>query len=60
MKYIPRLRKKYSEEIAAKLKEQFNYSSSMQIPRLQKICLNQGVGVATADKKAVYEIFVGF
>jgi len=53
MKYIPRLRKKYSEEIAAKLKEQFNYSSSMQTPRLQKICLNQGVGVATADKKAV-------
>lgn len=53
MTYIPRLRKKYKEEIAATLKEQFNYSSDMQVPRLQKICLNQGVGMATADKKAV-------
>lgn len=53
MSYTPRLKTKYLEEVAPKLKEQFAYSSAMQIPRLTKICLNQGVGIATADKKAV-------
>ena len=53
MSYIPRLRKKYTEEIVAKLKEQFQYKSVMQVPKLQKICLNQGVGAATQDKKLV-------
>lgn len=53
MSYIPRLRKKYNEEIVGKLKEQFQYSTVMQVPKLQKICLNQGVGAATQDKKLV-------
>lgn len=53
MSYVPRLRKKYNDEIVAKLKEQFQYKSVMQVPKLQKICLNQGVGAATQDKKLV-------
>ncbi len=51
--YIPRLKVKYREEIAAKLQEQFGYSSSMQTPRLEKICINQAIGGATADKKLI-------
>lgn len=53
MSVIPRLRKKYKDEIVSKLMEQFNYKSIMQVPKLQKICLNQGLGAATADKKIV-------
>ncbi|PID93039.1 MAG: 50S ribosomal protein L5 [Bacteroidetes bacterium] len=51
--YTPTLKKKYQEEIMPALKEQFGYSSMMQIPRLQKIVLNQGVGQAIADKKLI-------
>ncbi|MEO0338073.1 MAG: 50S ribosomal protein L5 [Bacteroidota bacterium] len=53
MSYQPRLRKKYNEEIVPALLEQFQYSSVMQVPRLQKICINQGIGGATQDKKLV-------
>ena len=53
MSYIPRLRTKYKEEVVPKLMEQFQYSSIMQVPRLVKICINQGVGQATQDKKLV-------
>jgi large subunit ribosomal protein L5 len=53
MSYIPRLRKKYNDEIVGKLMEQFQYKSIMQVPKLQKICLNQGIGAATQDKKLV-------
>jgi len=53
MSYEPRLRKKYNDEVVAKLQEQFNYKSPMEVPRLLKICLNQGVGDATQDKKLV-------
>ena len=53
MSYVPRLRSKYDDEIVGKLKEQFQYKSIMQVPKLQKICLNQGVGAATQDKKMV-------
>lgn len=53
MSYVPRLKKKYHEEVASKLKEQFQYSSVMQVPKLLKICINQGVGDATQDKKLV-------
>jgi large subunit ribosomal protein L5 len=53
MSYTPRLKKKYDEEIRAKLQEQFNYKSLMQTPRLLKICINQGVGKATQDRKLV-------
>ncbi|NRB46474.1 MAG: 50S ribosomal protein L5 [Saprospiraceae bacterium] len=51
MSYKPSLRKKYKEEIVPALMEQFQYSSIMQVPKLVKICLNQGVGQATQDKK---------
>ena len=51
--YIPRLKLKYSEEIVAKLQEKYSYKSVMQVPRLQKICLNQGLGDAVTDKKMV-------
>jgi len=53
MSYIPRLKKKYHDEVAPALMEQFQYSSVMEVPRLVKINLNQGVGDATQDKKLV-------
>ncbi len=53
MKYVPRLKTKYQNEVVPSLMEQFNYSSVMQVPRLSKICINQGVGDATGDKKMV-------
>ena len=53
MSYTPRLKNKYDEEVRAKLQEEFNYSSPMQVPRLLKICINQGVGKATQDRKLV-------
>lgn len=51
--YTPRLKTKYAEEIQPVLKELFGYSSSMAIPKLQKISINQGVGVGTTEKKKV-------
>ena len=51
--YIPRLKRKYSEEIVARLQEKFSYKSVMQVPKLVKICLNQGLGDAVTDKKMV-------
>jgi len=47
------LKKKYAERIAPALMKQFNYSSAMQIPVLKKIVINQGLGMATADKKII-------
>ena len=49
--YTPRLKKVYNETIRKALKEQFNYENEMQIPRLDKIVLNMGIGEATADSK---------
>lgn len=51
MEYSPRLKDKYYNEIVPSLMKQFNYSSVMQVPRLLKISLNQGVGGAITDKK---------
>lgn len=53
MSYVPRLRKIYKEEVVPKLMEQFQYKSSMEVPKLVKICINQGVGDATQDKKLI-------
>lgn len=50
-KIEPRLKKVYKETIRKQLKEQFQYENEMQIPRLEKIVLNMGVGEATADSK---------
>jgi large subunit ribosomal protein L5 len=51
--YTPRLKTKYREEIAPAMVKQFNYTSVMQVPVIQKICLNQGLGEAVADKRIV-------
>lgn len=53
MAYVPTLKKKYQEEIIPSLKNVFEYSSVMQVPKLEKIVLNQGVGSAIADKKLI-------
>jgi large subunit ribosomal protein L5 len=53
MKYQPRLKTKYLNDVVPALQQQFNYSSVMQVPRLEKICINQGIGEATGDKKLV-------
>ncbi len=53
MAYIPRLKTKYREQVAPVLMEQFQYKSIMQVPRLEKITINQGIGAATGDKKLV-------
>ena len=50
-KYEPRLKKEYVERIRAALKEQFSYANEMQIPKLDKIVINMGVGEATGDSK---------
>jgi large subunit ribosomal protein L5 len=47
----PRLKKKYAEEVTPKLQEQFNYKSSMQVPRLEKIVINMGTGTGDKDPK---------
>jgi large subunit ribosomal protein L5 len=51
MEYTPTLKKKYDEEIVPALKEQFQYSNVMQVPKLLKISVNQGLGDAITDKK---------
>jgi len=53
MKYVPRLKTKYLQEVVPALQEQFNYKTPMQVPRLLKISINQGIGDATGDKKLV-------
>lgn len=52
-KYIPRLKTKYHKEIVPKLRKEFNYKSVMQVPKLQKIVINRGVGEAVADKRLI-------
>ena len=51
--YVPNLQKKYKEEIVAKLQKEFGFATVMQVPKLVKITLNQGIGDATGDKKLV-------
>lgn len=53
MGYVPSLKTKYKEEIVPALMSEFGYKSIMQVPRLEKITLNQGVGKAVADKKVL-------
>lgn len=49
--YVPRLKTKYSEEVVPALIKRFDYKNIMQVPRLEKICLNMGIGDATQDSK---------
>ena len=51
--YVPSLQKKYKEEIVAKLMKDFGFKSIMQVPVLEKITINQGMGQATQDKKLI-------
>lgn len=51
MEFTPNLRKKYTDEIISNLTKEFGYKSVMQVPKLEKIIINQGVGKAVADKK---------
>lgn len=51
--YEPRLKKFYEDEVRAKLVEEFGYKNHMQVPRLEKIVLNMGIGEAVNDSKKV-------
>lgn len=53
MSYSPRFKNQYTEEIVPALKEKFQYTSVMQVPRLKKIVISQGLGDATSDKKII-------
>lgn len=53
MKFTPALKTKYQKDIAPVLVKEFGYTSTMQVPKLQKIVINQGLGRATADKKII-------
>ncbi len=53
--YVPALKKLYNEEIVDRLMKQFSYTTVMQVPRLVKVILNEGVGDGTQDKKIVEE-----
>ncbi len=50
-KETPRMARRYKEEIRAKLQTEFNYANPMQVPKLEKIVINMGVGEAAADQK---------
>jgi large subunit ribosomal protein L5 len=51
--YIPRLRQQYDKDIRAKLTEKFGYSNAMQVPALDKVVINMGIGEAVNDRKKV-------
>ena len=53
MKYTPRLKEKYAQEIIPALTEKFGYKTVMRVPKLTKIVLSQGIGDAVADKKLI-------
>ena len=52
-KYTPRLKKDYDDRIAKAMTEKFGYKNSLEVPKLEKIVINMGVGEATQDKKRV-------
>lgn len=52
-KYSPRLSDKYKKDVVPALMKRFNYGTVMQVPRLEKICINRGVNGAVTDKKLV-------
>ncbi|MFH1160549.1 MAG: 50S ribosomal protein L5 [bacterium] len=53
MAYTPRIKEKYIQEIVPALMEQFQYKSKLQVPRMLKISLNQGLGIAITDRKHI-------
>jgi large subunit ribosomal protein L5 len=52
-KYVPRLKKRYDEKVKAALSGEFNYANPMEVPRLEKIVINMGVGEAASDGKRI-------
>lgn len=55
-KAMPRLRQMYEEKVRASLQEQFGYKNPMQVPKLDKVVINVGVGEAVADKKKIDKV----
>ena len=53
MAYIPRLKQEYKDKVVSALTEEFGYENVMQVPKLTKIVISQGVGAAVADKKLI-------
>jgi large subunit ribosomal protein L5 len=53
MATTPRLKDKYTKDIVPALKQKFNYKSVMQVPKIEKICINKGMGIAVTDKKLI-------
>ena len=53
MNYVPTLKKMYKEQVVPALVKEFGYTSVMQVPVLEKIVINQGLGQAVADKKII-------
>ena len=53
MDYIPALQQKYADEMVSSLTKELGYKSVMQVPKLEKIIVNQGIGQAVADKKII-------
>ncbi len=49
--FVPRMRQRYLDEVRAKLQTEFGYTNPMQVPKLEKIVINMGVGEAAADQK---------
>jgi len=52
-KYVPRLRKRYDDEIVKAMTDKFGYKNRFQVPKILKVTLNMGVGEGTQDKKKV-------
>lgn len=53
MAYVPRLKKRYREEVAPALQQQFGYENIMEVPRLTKISVNKGIGQAAENQKVL-------
>lgn len=53
MAYVPRLKKRYREEVVPALKKRFGYDNIMEVPRLTKVCVNKGVGEAAENQKVL-------
>jgi large subunit ribosomal protein L5 len=53
MEYKPRLKETYNEEVRPALRERFGYDNVMEVPRLEKVCINKGVGDAPENQKVL-------
>ncbi len=51
MSLQPRIKKNYQDQVVKSMLDKFQYKTIMQVPKLQKICVSQGIGMATSDKK---------